>query len=421
MSATKAILDTRTIVIDFLDYDDNAILAVCRAFSHDHMLLSALMKKERFTFRYVHPAFRQDKSIVREAILAFSGISQDFERLWRSVYFQDDVDLLSFSCAKLQTFAYKLVPDRIRENVAFVMGIVQYADDASSMARWCDDDGGSATWIPDILLEADRDFALHCAEKGVSPFGTESDLWIDDIVIVEAYMLSVDTTLIPCAVCEALLDRRRDFMHDFADRYPYRAAENFFPYMTKFDDVEGFLRRHFSDDIKASQLDGNLFHENVWPFVWRRIVRCNTLTVVQVDPRCINETDKGWIGDIFRRHPALFRRSRLQNAEWLADIVLPISGVQICKTRWVQHKRLALLAVRQDGRALKFLCERLRYDHNIVLAAVLQTWAALAWVPETYLLLQRNGSTLIKLAVSQNAAAAQLLSPAVLERYNIVV
>lgn len=102
--------------------------------------------------------------------------------------------------------------------------------------------------------------------------------------------------------------------------------------------------------------------------------------------------------------PSLFRKTMFANARWAAKVVLSVAGLEIRQTPWISDRELALLAVNNDGRALKYLYRRLAADPQVALAAVKQHWAALAWVPSSAVT-----NEILDAAVRQNAAAAELV------------
>ncbi len=90
--------------------------------------------------------------------------------------------------------------------------------------------------------------------------------------------------------------------------------------------------------------------------------------------------------------------------EYIARVVFSRNGLQIRESHFV-NKSSALIAVRQNGLALKYVSGRLQSDVDVAMVAVQQNGLALAWVRWFRGL---KPTRVIEAAIRQNPAAAAL-------------
>lgn len=416
-------------VLEYLtNTNKNALLAISTATSRSLSLLLASLSKKGFTFQNVHPVFRASKALMRLAIEKFQYTRSDtkqkeFNELWRTVTFK--TDLLALACSRHQEAAYVYATPALRKNENFVRSIVDNAVDAKAMIKWYDLEGGSTEWIPDTLLSRDRDFALLCAQKGICPFGTNQDCWLGDEEIIEAYIFSNSKAMLPERVIEFLLCTQEgvQFLHRFTAKHPREAIENFFPHITDPDLVSQMLRMHFTDKNKhhAVYLNEDSFNEVVWNDIWRQVIAMNPPAVSGVaavmmdgwdDRRLVERTYRRWLED---NKPISFFRCGMVPCRWIARIVFSMRGMEICGTEWTKDREMILVAVAQDGRVLKHLLQHFHehkiWDSEIFLAAVRQTYTAIAWIPDRYFRFGEFRQAIYDEGCRQNLSATRALLP----------
>ncbi len=94
----------------------------------------------------------------------------------------------------------------------------------------------------------------------------------------------------------------------------------------------------------------------------------------------------------------------IKSLEYVARLTFSHDGLQIRNSPYVGNKQFALIAVRQNGLALKYVSSRLQADDGVVLRAVRQNGVALAWVRFTH------AHATIRAAIRQNPAAAAFMN-----------
>ena len=91
--------------------------------------------------------------------------------------------------------------------------------------------------------------------------------------------------------------------------------------------------------------------------------------------------------------------------EFVAEVVFSHDGLQIRNSPLVDQKPFALIAVRQNGLALRWVSDRLQSDVDVAMVAVQQNGLVLAWVRWFRGL---KLTRVIEAAIRQNPAAAAL-------------
>jgi hypothetical protein len=93
----------------------------------------------------------------------------------------------------------------------------------------------------------------------------------------------------------------------------------------------------------------------------------------------------------------------IQRLEYVARVVFSRDGLQIRESPFVDDKSLVLIAVKQNGLALRWVSDQLQFDLDVAMVAVRQNGLALAWVR------WHRGckpTHVIEAAIRQNPAAA---------------
>jgi len=88
----------------------------------------------------------------------------------------------------------------------------------------------------------------------------------------------------------------------------------------------------------------------------------------------------------------------------VAQVVFSLDGRLIRNSPFIQDEEMALLAVRQNGMALKWLHQNLRTNSEILMTAVRQNGLALAWAWNQSRLITRN-DPVVEAAIEQNSAS----------------
>ncbi len=93
-------------------------------------------------------------------------------------------------------------------------------------------------------------------------------------------------------------------------------------------------------------------------------------------------SDKPLLTRVFRENPGRYWgcHDHIQHLEYVARVVFSRNGLQIRESPFVNTKSFALIAVRQNGLALRWVSDRLQSDVDVAMVAVQQNWLALAWV-----------------------------------------
>ena len=95
---------------------------------------------------------------------------------------------------------------------------------------------------------------------------------------------------------------------------------------------------------------------------------------------------------------------KIQSLDYVARVTFFHKGLQIRNSPFVDNRQFALIAVRQNGLALKYVSDRLRADDGVVLQALQQNGLALAWA------CYAHDPNLIRAAIQQNPAAVAFMN-----------
>ena len=179
--------DLASVLMQYLDTSHAQLLAVARPLRRSQTFAWAAAAGQDFN------PFKFDRSLrddifCRRMLVSMSGCEMHYNRLWTSIPESiKTMDFLAFACANAQSWTYKYLPATTRADPAFIRALVRYVSYDPKVDR----DGpplDDQRYIPDTLLSEDREFALDCARKGIDPFGSEDELYVDDQQIVEAYL-----------------------------------------------------------------------------------------------------------------------------------------------------------------------------------------------------------------------------------------
>ena len=118
-------------------------------------------------------------------------------------------------------------------------------------------------------------------------------------------------------------------------------------------------------------------------------------------------SDEPLLTRVFRENPKLYSgcSHNIRRLEYVARVAFSHDGLQIPGSSFIDNKQFALLAVQQNGLALKHVSSQLQGDIDVVTRAVQQNGLALAWVRRSFM-----PTRLTEAAVRQNPAAAAFVN-----------
>jgi len=140
---------------------------------------------------------------------------------------------------------------------------------------------------------------------------------------------------------------------------------------------------------------------------WRAAVLRDPIVVTMVTGACpINPDDEPLLTRVFRQRPGMYVgcHDHIKRLRYVARTVFARDGLQIRNSPFTGDRDLAMIAVKQNGLALRWL-RAFRGDWVIVEEAVHQNGLALAFASDA---LSGDGC-LARIAVRQNPAAAAFL------------
>lgn len=383
-------------LLKFIEHKDiQFVLRVARDVGRCRHLAMTAVYVQGFTFKTIHPMFAKDRSIAEKAIKCFQGGIEEEEALWRSIHpkFTSDPVFAGCSCGFALDFLYpNMISHAMREDQTFIINFIQSiknTEDASyEFHKYLD-------LVPDDMM-ANRAVALLCAQKGLWSFGKRERLWTTDKEIISAFLQHGcrgcrEDLCDEVAVMARTLDDSFSFVRKQIKENPV-CAPILTPSITslaEFQEIFDIIVSHntsilmYFDRVRFVR---NSVHPSLWNRVWRQLVRADLLSMNFIELDDINDhnpADIQLVVDVAIRKSFLcfhFQSSSLQNSEHVAAAVFAARGRLIENTKWLDTKSMALIAVQQDGRALRHVSCRLRSDFDVIRAAVHQTWLALAWV-----------------------------------------
>jgi hypothetical protein len=257
-------------------------------------------------------------------------------------------------------------------------------------------------WIPDAMLANDREFALDCARKGINPFGSENQLYVHDQEIAELYLKTCQ--FYQHGVYEKISAspwHNREWVLRMCRDAPMTAS---FLLEKANGDLQLEIIEAVPRDYVYETFNGN--SRDADPRIWRAAVRREPRAIQLVGSWCqVLPSDQPLLTRVFRENPKWYWRchQHIQRLEYVAVTVFERDGLQIRDSPFVDIIEFALIAVQQNGLALRWVSERLQSNLGVALWAVRQNGLALAWVRW-----QRGGKPtyVIEAAIRQNPAAA---------------
>jgi hypothetical protein len=254
-------------------------------------------------------------------------------------------------------------------------------------------------WISDEMFE-DRELALTCARKGIDPFGSNYRLHVHDQEIVEAFLKK-------CNKCDfeayEKIQTSPWYTPDWVLGMCRDAPETAQCFMAYADGlqlaiIETVPRAHVYDTWDNRTFDNDDHRE----ITWRAALRREPRIVQKIDEWCELEiSDQPLLTRVFRENPKLYTgcRDYIRNLEFVAEVVFSHDGLQIRDSPFVDNIVFALIAVRQNGLALRWVSTRLQTNLVVMSRAVAQNGMALAWV-------RCADAEVNQAAIRQNPAAA---------------
>lgn len=312
-------------------------------------------------------------------------------------------EIAALACCRCFMDAYNLQPASMTNSLEFMKLLVEYALPPIIIGV----NDVRSTWLSRDLLASDRSLALRCAEKAIDPFTLVPEYLVDEEIVVSFLMGSLTcSNEIYDAISTNFENKtwefpggRMGFILSLIARFPL-LARSFMSHLTLVEDVLRVI-----EVCDSNCLPFMMYNRDIWQHVWRDAARRNPYCLEFVEPEemCMG-SDWTWLLPIFRAEPGIFTRTPFKYSRIVAETVLAIDGLLIKNTIWCSVMEVALIAVRCDGRALKYLSTDLTRNRQVALAAVRQTWRAIAWVPFV-------DDEIRKIAVTQSPEAAMFAFP----------
>ena len=368
--------DLASVLMQYLDASHAQLLEIARPLRNSNTFAWEACTQRGFNLFKVAEHLRGD-ALCRRTLELMLWSEKAFVRLWASI--PESIittDFLAFACVLHHTWVYEYVPLAVRDDSTFVHALVNHAKTFEAESDICP--LVPAKWIPDAML-ADREFAMACAEKGIEPFGSTSQLYVHDQEIVEEYL----KTRQDCdpGVYEKIRaspwHSREWVLHMCRDA----------PETAKFllSQTYGTLQVEIIETIPIDYVyetfsnDGVNVHHRLQ--TWRIAVRREPRVLNMLGDWCVLlPSDESLLIRAFRENPIVYSScsSYIKSLDYVARVTFSHGGLQIRNSPYLDNKQFALIAVRQNGLALKYLSLRLRLDDDVVLQAVQQNGLALA-------------------------------------------
>jgi hypothetical protein len=289
----------------------------------------------------------------------------------------------------------------MRVEPAFVRALVNYTETFDPK----EDESlplSNQRYIPDEMLSEDRELAMDCARKGINPFGSENQLYVHDQEIAEAFLKTCQ--FYPHVVYEKISAspwHNREWVLRMCRDAP-RAA--WFLLEKANGDLQLEIIEAVPRDYVYRTFIGN--SRDADPRIWRAAVRREPRVIQLVGSHCrVLRSDKPLLTRVFRENPKLYWscHEHIKSLTYVAVTVFERDGLQIRDSPFVDKIHIAMIALQQNGLALRWVSERLQSNLAASLWAVRQNGLALAWVR------WHRGckpTAVIEAAIRQNSAAA---------------
>jgi hypothetical protein len=350
--------------------------------------------------------FKFDKSLrddifCRRMLVSMYGNEMHYKRLWTSIPETiKTTDFLAFACAHAQSWTYKYVPATTRADPVFIRALVRYVSYDPKVDR----DGPpleDQRYIPDTLLSEDREFALDCARKGINPLGSENQLYVHDQEIVEEYLKMC--YYLKHDVYEKIRTspwHNREWVLHMCRVLPATAA-----FLLEVNvDLQLQIIEAVPRDYVLRTFQGGTHATD--QRIWRAAVRREPRVIQLVGSWCqVLRSDKPLLTRAFRENPKMYWRchQHIQSLAYVAVTVFSRDGLQIRDSPFVDKIQFVMIALQQNGLALRWVSERLQSNIGAALWAVRQNGLALAWVRWNR---GCKPTAVIEAAIRQNSAAA---------------
>ena len=389
--------DLASVLMQYLDASHSELLEVARPLRNSNTFAWEACTQRGFNLFKVAEHLRGD-ALCRRTLELMLWSKKAFVRLWASIpETVVSTDFLAFACA-LESDAYDYVPETVRADPAFVRALVGHVrthDPKKDAQRPLEHED----WISDEMLE-DRELALTCARKGIVPFGWRHQLHIHDQEIVEVYIKT-------CNGCDfddyELIQTSPWHNPDWVLGMCRDAPETAHFFMAFVDDLQlaiiETVPRAYVYDTWGTRTWDNDDHREI---TWRAALRREPRIVQKIDEWCDwQPSDEVLLTRVFRENPKLYTgcRDYIRNLEFVAEVVFSHDGLQIRDSPFVDNIVFALIAVRQNGLALRWVSTRLQTNLVVMSRAVAQNGMALAWV-------RCADAEVNQTAIRQNPAAA---------------
>ena len=392
--------DLASVLMQYIDTSHRQLLAVARPLRRSQMFARAAAAGQDFN------PFKFDRSLrddifCRRMLVSMSGCEMHYKRLWTSIpEIIITTDFLTFACAKHDLWAYKYVPTTMRVEPAFVRALVNYTktfDPKEDESLPLSDQ----RYIPDAMLANDSELAMACARKGINPFGSENQLYVHDQEIAELYLKT----------CQFY----QHGVYEKISASPWHNREWVLRMCRDAPRTASFLLEKANGDLQLEIIEAvpenwvyKTFNGNsrgADPRIWRAAVRREPRVMQIVANWCeVLPSDQPLLTRAFLQQPMMYTHCQwhIQRLEYVAVTVFERDGLQIRDSPFVDIIEFVLIALQQNGLALRWVSERLQSNLGVALWAVRQNGLALAWVRW-----DRGGKPtyVIEAAIRQNPAA----------------
>ena len=393
--------DLASVLMQYLDTSHRQLLAVARPLRRSQMFARAAAAGQDFN-PFIFDRSLRDDIFCRRMLVSMSGCEMHYNRLWTSI--PETIittDFLGFACAKHDSWAYKYVPTTMRVEPAFVRALVNYTETFDPK----EDESlplSNQRYIPDEMLSEDRELAMDCARKGINPFGSENQLYVHDQDIAEAFLKTCQ--FYPRGVYEKISAspwHNREWVLRMCRDAPGTAS---FLLEKANGDMQLEIIEAVPRDYVYRTFIGNSLGAD--QRIWRAAVRREPRVIQLVGSHCrVLRSDKPLLTRVFRENPKLYWscHEHIKSLAYVAVTVFERDGLQIRDSPFVDKIQFVMIALQQNGLALRWVSERLQSNLAAAHWAVRQNGLALAWVrwPRGC-----KPTAVIEAAIRQNPAAA---------------
>lgn len=393
--------DLAPIIMGFLADSHSELLETCTYLRRSFKFVWEAATQSQFSLLKVCPGLRSDITLCHRAIRHGKFTKRSFQHLLMSIPMDArTVDLIAFATAHLSGWTDEFLGN-LPQTLTFCRALIEHVEPIEG--DW--HENIIVRYIPDCILANNRDLALACAKKGLAPFGSKRQLYIDDEEIITRFLIA-HHWLPPDIVssCRKNAWVTQDWLLDMCRHWPNTASTLL--ELAASSEVQAVIFESVPDALVYSTLLCVDSHDIIDRF-WRHALQRDPDAIRIVGHWCtLHPSDEVLLTRFFSRYPHLYSRSHdcIRRLRYVAQVVFSLDGRLIRNSPFIQDEEMALLAVRQNGMALKWLHQSLRTNNEILMTAVRQNGLALAWAWNHSRLITRN-DPVVEAAIEQNSAS----------------